>query len=189
MGYIQNYSSVIYGVSYATTLSEYSYLYPKHKYFLLYLGGRCSPKGGAPHSPLLRVEAEKEEKSARRKKSKDLFISKWGNVSKMLSDTATTRLFAAHSQSRIHPSAVQSRTRLHADRASQSLRGVGGCPAACSAACSVTRPQSVDPPVRPARCSSPARAADGAAGPALSRPRLSAAVASPVSLSRCQPGC
>ena len=32
----------------ATTLSGYSYFNPKHNYFLLYLGGRCSPKGGAP---------------------------------------------------------------------------------------------------------------------------------------------
>ena len=31
----------------ATTLSGYSYFNPKHN-FLLYLGRRCSPKGGAP---------------------------------------------------------------------------------------------------------------------------------------------
>ena len=41
-------SSAIHRVSYATTLSGYSYFYPKHNYFLLYLGGRRSPKGGAP---------------------------------------------------------------------------------------------------------------------------------------------
>ena len=29
-------------------LSGYSCFYPKHNYFSLYLGGRCSPKGGAP---------------------------------------------------------------------------------------------------------------------------------------------
>ena len=41
-------SSAIHRVSYATTLSGYIYFYPKHNYFLLYLGGRRSPKGGAP---------------------------------------------------------------------------------------------------------------------------------------------
>ena len=40
--------SDIHRVSYATTLSGYSYYYPKHNYFLLYLGGRRSPKSGAP---------------------------------------------------------------------------------------------------------------------------------------------
>ena len=41
-------SSVLHRVSDATTLSGYNYFYPTHNYFLLYLGGRCSPKGGAP---------------------------------------------------------------------------------------------------------------------------------------------
>ena len=40
-------SSVLHRGSDATTLSGYSYFNPKHNH-LLYLGGRCSPKGSAP---------------------------------------------------------------------------------------------------------------------------------------------
>ena len=100
-------------------------------------------------------------------------ISKWGNVSKILSDAAQTGPLTVHSQSRIYPSTVQSCNCLQAllaDWASQSSQGVSGCPAACS----VARPLSVDPPVRLARCGSPVRAADGVACLALPRPRLSA---------------
>ena len=42
-------SSIIHRVSYAITLSGCSYFYPKYNcVFNIFLGGRCSPKGGAP---------------------------------------------------------------------------------------------------------------------------------------------
>ena len=68
---------------------------------------------------LLRIEAEKEEMSARNEKSREKFMSKWGNVTRILSNTTPTRSLAVSTQSSIYPSPVQSCCRFRADQASR----------------------------------------------------------------------
>ena len=131
---------------------------------------------------LLKLEVEKEEKCAKTTKSREKFMSKWGNVTKILSNCSQSAPLYTPSQSNAHQLSI------HTSRSPSSISPQSGASVVVGrrqapGGRSREAPAAEVSPARPVRCGPPfgaAVCAVAAAPPRPHRPRRPLAEAHPV---------